>query len=317
MNNENYNNRRNSRGGRQINFDDDDFGGNSRSDRSDYGRLDTDWADDLATRADGRLSEDYNDTRRRNVKQEESPMATRPTRRRTYEDYDEDDKGNGFISKPQSNRDNIMEPKKSFAKRHPVLMNIFYVIIAMVLISWVLMWFLDYWTFHGEERVVPDVKGQTYSSAAGNVDLSGLRAVITDSVFDSYSRPGTVVEQTPVPGARIKKGGTVYLTIVAFTPKLVTVPDFYNVSVRQARSMFQGLGIKDIREESVISVFAGLVLGAKFNGVALHPGIRIPVSAIITLEVGTGYTLDDDFGADVDSVAIDKVIDELTTDIDG
>ena len=40
---------------------------------------------------------------------------------------------------------------------------------------------------------------------------------------------------------RIKKGGNVYLTVVAFSPKLITVPDFYNVSARQARSMYEGL----------------------------------------------------------------------------
>lgn len=180
------------------------------------------------------------------------------------------------------------------------------------MLLWVLMWFLDFWTFHGQERVVPDVKGQTYASAAGNVDLSGLRAVITDSVFDSYSRPGTVVEQVPVAGAKIKKGGTVYLTIVAFTPKLVTVPEFYNVSVRQARSMFAGLGISDIREIPVVSEYEGLVLGAKFNGVALQPGARIPVSAVVTLEVGSGYSLDEEIGAAVDTVAIDTAIDELS-----
>ena len=100
-----------------------------------------------------------------------------------------------------------------------------------------------------------------------------------------------------------------YLTIVAFSPELVTVPDFYNVSVRQARSMFEGLGIKEIREVPVISEFSGLVLGAKFNGVSLQPGARIPVSAIVTLEVGSGY--EEEYGAEVDTLAIDETIEEL------
>ena len=157
--------------------------------------------------------------------------------------------------------------------------------------------------------MVPDVKGQSYVNAAGNVDLAGLRPVLSDSVFDAYTRPGTVVEQMPIPGAKIKKGGSVYLTIVAFSPKLVTVPDFYNASVRQAKSMFQGLGIKEVREVPVVSEYDGLVLGAKFNGVSLQPGARIPVSAVVTLEVGTG--IEEEPGADVDTVAIDDVIEEL------
>ncbi|MDE6527774.1 MAG: PASTA domain-containing protein, partial [Muribaculaceae bacterium] len=210
-----------------------------------------------------------------------------------------------------------MNRPEGFRKRHPVLMNLLYIILTGMLLIWMLLWFLDFWTFHGEERVVPDVKGQTYESAAGNVDISGLNAIISDSVFDSYSRPGTVIEQTPIPGARIKKGGNVYLTIVAFSPKLVTVPDFYNVSARQARSMFEGIGIKEIREVPVTSEFAGLVLGAKFNGVSLQPGARIPVSAIVTIEVGSGWgdATETDTYTDTDAVAdpqaIDEVIEEL------
>ncbi len=212
---------------------------------------------------------------------------------------------------PQDEYNDMPERTKSFRKRHPVMMNLLYIIVAGAILMWMLMWFLDYWTFHGEERVVPDVKGQTFESAAGNADISGLRAVISDSVFDSYSRPGTVVEQVPVPGARIKKGGTVYLTIVAFTPKLITVPNFYNASARQARSMFEGLGIKEIREVPVVSEYAGLVLGAKFNGVALQPGAKIPVSAIITIEVGTGMEETAAYDGDSIEAAIDDVIEEL------
>lgn len=327
----NYNKSHSSRG-RRIDFDDDDFAGESSAHSShtdtkqrndnDYGRHEHDWADDLATRANGRISADYDDyhnspsqygqkSRRKSASYpnaeeaydaadtyDELPRRKRPKRNPNYEEYSDDDQ-------------QVMDKPRSFRKRHPVLMNLIYAVIAAVALMWVLMWFLDYWTFHGEERVVPDVKGQTYASAAGNVDLSGLRATITDSVFDSYSRPGTVVDQIPVAGAKIKKGGTVYLTIVAFSPKLVTVPDFYNVSARQARSMFEGIDINDVREVAVVSEYEGLVLGAKFNGVNLQPGAKIPVSAVVTIEVGTGYNVDEDLGANIDTLAIENAIDEL------
>ena len=73
--------------------------------------------------------------------------------------------------------------------------------------------------------------------------------------------------------------------------------------------MFQGLGIKDVREVPVVSEYDGLVLGAKFNGVTLQPGARIPVSAVVTLEVGTGVK--EELGEEVDTEAIDEVIEEL------
>lgn len=266
---------------RDIDFDSEEFGEPRHG--SAHGQRDSDWSDEFDERDAGR-------SRR-------GSGARRHGYENDYDDYDD--------------RRMEQQPPKSFHKRHPVLMNFLYVCIAGCVGIWLLLLFLDFWTFHGEERVVPDVKGQVYSSAAGNVDVAGLRPVLSDSVFDAYARPGTVVEQTPIPGAKVKKGGSVYLTIVAFSPKLITVPDFYNVSVRQGRSMFEGLGIKEVREVTVPSEYGGLVLGAKFNGVALQPGARIPVSAIVTLEVGAGYSNDDDFGADVDTLAIDEAIEEL------
>lgn len=289
-----------------------------------YGRRERDWADDISTRADGRIRYDDDDvaphrasrTRQRRAddyrpergdyrsERDDNPRRDdyRP-RRSVYEERDE------YYDRPHTD---MPEPHKNFRKRHPVMMNFAYVILATIALGWISMWFLDFWTFHGEERVVPDVKGKSYAAALSNVDVSGLRAEISDSVFDSFSAPGTVVEQVPVAGAKIKKGGTVYLTIVAFSPKLVTVPEFYDASVRQVRSMFEGLGIKDIREVPVVSEYNGLVLGAKFNGASLQPGARIPVSAVVTLEVGTGLTdtaETDSLG--YDQAAIDASIEEL------
>lgn len=185
-----------------------------------------------------------------------------------------------------------------------------------ILAAYIALWFLDYWTFHGQERAVPDVKGQSYEMAAANIDRAGLRASVTDSIYDSYLRPGSVVEQSPHPNSMIKRGGSVYLTIVAYSPKMVTIPDFYDVSERQARSMLEGLGVTHINVTHVPSQYSGLVLGAKFNGVSLRPGAKVPISAVITLEVGEGMEDTSDFGYDsvVDTVAIDETIDALNID---
>lgn len=204
--------------------------------------------------------------------------------------------------------------KKSFRKRHPVMMNLLYAICATILAIWMALWFLDFWTFHGQERAVPDVKGQSFEMAQGNISRAGLRTVVTDSVYDSYARPGTVVEQSPIPLAKIKRGGTVYLTLVAYTPKMVTIPDFYDVSERQARSMLEGLGITQVMTVNVPSEYAGLVLGARFNGVSLRPGAKVPVTAVITLEVGGGMEDVSQTGEIVDTVAIEETIEALNID---
>lgn len=175
----------------------------------------------------------------------------------------------------------------SFTREHPVLMNFIYVIIAGVVLVWLVLLFLDSWTRHGEEAVVPALRGQTVELAAMTLEGDGFGCEVMDSVFESSQRPGTVVEQVPQAGSRVKPGRTVYLTIVAYSPKMVTVPDFMNVSRRQGQSMFEGLGLR-VHIVTVASQYKDLVMGAKVNGVPLRPGQRIPVTSNVTLEVGGG-----------------------------
>lgn len=233
---------------------------------------------------------------------------------RDYDRYDREPERNYNRPSYQDQDDMHGKRQESFIKRHPILMNLLYAGLATAVAAWIALWFLDYWTFHGQERAVPDVKGQSLEMAQGNISRAGLKAVVTDSIYDSYARPGTVVEQSPIPQAIIKRGGTVYLTLVAFTPKMVTIPDFYDVSERQARSMLEGLGITQVMVVNVPSEYAGLVMGAKFNGVSLRPGARVPVTAVITLEVGEGMEEIDPDSELVDTTAIEETIEALNID---
>lgn len=183
----------------------------------------------------------------------------------------------------------VFEKIKLFFKNHRIIANVILIIIVAWAICTIAMFFLDSWTRHGEQVQVPSVKGLSYTEATNRLFAEDFTVEITDSIFDSTMRPGTVVEQSPIPGANVKPGRTVYLTVVAFTPKMVTVPYYLNSSLRQGRSMFEGLGFKRVDVRMVPSEYKDLVLGAHYNGLPLTPGMRIPITAKITLEVGLGY----------------------------
>ncbi|MDE6581122.1 MAG: hypothetical protein K2K47_01160, partial [Duncaniella sp.] len=97
-----------------------------------------------------------------------------------------------------------------------------------------------------------------------------------------------VINQNPRPGAKVKRGRTVYVTINAFTPRMVTIPSLADNSVRQARTTLSGLGITRITERRVPSDYHDLVLGVIYKGKRLSPGARVPVDATIELEIGQG-----------------------------
>lgn len=184
----------------------------------------------------------------------------------------------------------------NFLKNHRIIANLIYMFIAGWLIILAALFFLDHWTHHGEESIVPKVTGQEFGHAASMLKASGLEVILSDSIYDTKRTPGSVVEQSPHPGTHVKPGRIVYLTIVAYSPKMVTVPDYQNMSMRQARAMFEGLGIKEVKIVEVASEYKDLVVGAKFNGMPLRVGSRIPITATITLEVGRGYEETDSIG---------------------
>lgn len=148
---------------------------------------------------------------------------------------------------------------------------------------------LDLWTEHGKYEVVPNVKGLSYARASEILRNGNLVAELSDSIYDDSVAPGTVVEQTPRMNDKVKPRRTIYLTINAFSPKSVTLPDLSGLSLRQAQSALESYGFKNIRISHIPSEYKDLVLGANFNGAPLHGGARVPVSATITLEVGAGY----------------------------
>lgn len=201
-------------------------------------------------------------------------------------------------------KNNFIRKANNWRRQSPVLFHLLLIFLTALIVLWAMLIFLDSWTLHGNEETVPDVQGQNIRIAQSNLEKLGLEPVLSDSVFDSKAIPGTVVDQNPKPLSKVKPGRTVYLTIVAYSPKMVTVPDISNTSLRQGQSMLEGVGLKSIIIVRVPSEYEDLVLGVKCNGRELRPGEKIPINSVVTIEVGTapeeGEMEDDAFGSNDD-----------------
>jgi len=200
-----------------------------------------------------------------------------------------------------SNHNTIM----AWLKRHPAVSTILLMALATVVLVWLALAFLDGWTHHGDDSTVPQVKHMQYGQAADVLAAHDLRIEISDSVYDTSVAPGTVMESWPKAGSVVKKGRQVYVVITAFSPKNVTITmPITGVSVRQAVSYLNALGIRSIRQVSVPSEYPDLVEGAHVGGRPLGVGSTLPVNAAVVLEVGT-VPEPEPFAAD--SVAVDSV----------
>lgn len=195
-----------------------------------------------------------------------------------------------------------LEPKKKFWHNHPIVCNLLLMVVAGLLVVWAVMIFLNYWTLHGHDSVVPDIKHKTYNEARALLQANNLNIEISDSIYDRSLAPGTIVESWPKAGAVVKTDRQVYVTVTAFSPKQVTIsmPLTGNVSSRQAISYLRGVGITDVQLRYVPSEFPDLVMGARYGDTPLSVGSVIPVTATVTLEIGNGPA------EESDSTAIDQ-----------
>lgn len=190
-----------------------------------------------------------------------------------------------------------------------VFLHIGIMIIVAVIIGWLAMLWLDVWTRHDDTITVPSVKSVSFAEASQRLEREGLVAVLSDSVYDKSTRPGTVIDQNPKVGTVVKEGREIYLTINAFSPKMVSLPTLTDISLRQAKSILEGLEIKKVVEKRVPSDFKDLVLAVRYNGTRLSPGARVSVNATIELEVGEGKP--DEFSDSISSDSTEYSAEQL------
>lgn len=189
-------------------------------------------------------------------------------------------------SQPSGGNNRPRSPKRPAAV--VIILNLLLMLVVAAILGWLTMTWLSWWTHHGETATVPAVKGMMYDNAVAIIAQEGMEVELSDSVYESKARPGEVMEQNPRAGSSVKPGRTVYLTVNAFYPRKITVPALNDVSLRQARSALEGLGVVNITEIPVVSEYKDLVLGAEYDGKPLRAGMRIPVTAHVVLKVGDG-----------------------------
>lgn len=154
---------------------------------------------------------------------------------------------------------------------------------------------LKWYTRHGEEIDVPDLKGLTIARAVEKLEEKGLIATLDDSVYVKNQVPNTIYNQSIAPGSHVKVGRIIHLTINASQPPMISIPDIAdNCSVREATMKLTVLGLK-LGTQEYINGEKDWVYAIKVNGKNVSAGDRIPYGSTVTLVVGDGTYFDSDF----------------------
>lgn len=170
-----------------------------------------------------------------------------------------------------------------------LLKNIIYAAGLCVLVLWLTMLFLKIYTRHGQARIVPDFKGLTINEVEEVCEKHKFRYQIADSVYITRMPKGSVLEQNPMAGSRVKKGRNIFLTMNAVSPELVVVPKVIGVTFRQAKAILEAKNLSIGKLEYVPDIAINNVLNQRFKGASIAPGSEIPKYSKIDLVLGNGY----------------------------
>lgn len=173
---------------------------------------------------------------------------------------------------------------------NPIVLSIF----AMLLLCFIGVFYVSGWlgsyTKHGVEVEVPDLKGMAEHDASELLSTKKLGYEIIDSTYARGFKPGTIVEQVPKAGSKVKEGRRLYLTVQAREAKKVSLPEVREGSARQAEATLNSIGIKVAHLEYIPSTQAGNVIEVKYHDKIVSPGYRIVEGSEVTLVIGRGLT---------------------------
>lgn len=176
----------------------------------------------------------------------------------------------------------------SFKNNRFFWVNIGAMILTVIFLILATLYWLDFYTRHGEAVVVPDVKGKLYNEAEFSITKQKLKVVVIDSSFVKGIKPNTILDQNPEGGMKVKRGRIVYLTINTDKEPMITIPDIVdNSSYRQAEAKLKALGFK-LTAPEMIAGERDWVYGLKFKNRNISAGERIPSESTLTLQVGNG-----------------------------
>lgn len=150
------------------------------------------------------------------------------------------------------------------------------------------MHYLKDYTRHGEEIELPDFGGVPMDRLDEVLSDHELRYEVLDSVYSDAHDRGTVVNQSPKPGAAVKRNRKIYLTVNATQPPMVTMRDMVGLSKRQAISMLSAMGLEIDSLVYQPDICLDCVLEQRYKGEELKPESKLKKGEKITLVLGGG-----------------------------
>ena len=161
------------------------------------------------------------------------------------------------------------------------------IVVISILVSFILL-MLNIYTQHARYLIVPDFAGKTISQVTSADEFKDYDFLVVDSIFDPVKPKGTILRQDPYPASKVKKNRKIYLTIVSFFPEKTSMPDLKYLTLRQALSTLESVGLKQGKLTYIRTFDEDAVQQQFFEGKVITAGTKLDKGSAIDLTVGMG-----------------------------
>jgi beta-lactam-binding protein with PASTA domain len=160
-----------------------------------------------------------------------------------------------------------------------------FLVIVLLIFTW-----LRFYTRHYQGISVPDYFGMSVDQADKISKEKKLRFAVADSVYVTSAKKGTILDQSPPPGFKVKKNRTIFLTMNAINPEKVMVPNITGTSMREAKAVLEMRGLVIGRIYYVPDIAMNYVLKQQIKGKEIREGTLIAKGSKIDLVLGRGQS---------------------------
>ena len=173
--------------------------------------------------------------------------------------------------------------------------------------------FLRIFTRHGQAFSVPDLSGLSIREADSLLEERKLRCQVVDSVYNSIVPRGSVISQNPPPEFKVKEDRTIFLTINAFNPEIIRMPNVVGVSLRQATAIITTAGLMTGELTYVPDIAVNNVLQQMYKGNVIEEGDSIIKGSAVDLILGRGYSDEKTAAPDLTGLMLDLAKERITS----
>ena len=174
-----------------------------------------------------------------------------------------------------------------FLKEKKFYLNLLIILVLCVVLIWLTFRMLDKYTRHDKVYTMPDFVGQDYREVKREY-AKDFHFILIDSVYPKGQQPGSIYQQDPLPGSKIKKGRNVYAIIVAVTPEKTSMPNLKGISLREAIGRLESSGLEVDHLDYVNYSYKNNVVEQYYQGQPVAEGTELVKGSKIVLSVGIG-----------------------------